>query len=267
MMRRLLGFAVVGVGLLASSGANRTASAIVCVNCAQELTQQLSWGQNWIEMGKQLDEARRTFNVVQADYQQAQMVWNAASRVTDLGSAVGALSTIGIQNPLPVNPWALQGLLNGTGGVQGGISNLSSLFTGTQMGNQVYAVQPGTFARDEMIRRGASYSGAQAVALQLHESAAQRSPLLAQLLSRLDTARDPTEREAIMVRLQAEQAQIANQSVQAAAAGNFQAAQMEIDRVRQEQRLQQSIDEALIVIDGRSGAVPAAPVMTARVGG
>lgn len=265
MMRRALAVTVVGMGLLTSSGTQRPAAAIFCANCAQEITQQLNWGQNWIEMGKQLEQARSIYTEVQGTYTQARTVWEAATRITDLGSAVSALGAVGIQNPLPVNPYALQSLLNGTGGIQGSLASLGGLVSSTATTNQVYRVQGGNFAQDEMIRRASSLSGAQGVALQLHESAAQRSPLLAQLQARLSTARDPTEREALMVRLQAETAQIQNQQVQAQAAASYQAAQAQVDQLRQEERLQKSIDEALTVLDGRAGAPAQAPA-TAGVG-
>ncbi|MBI0537719.1 hypothetical protein D9599_19340 [Roseomonas sp. KE2513] len=265
MMRRSLAVAVVGVGLLTSSGTQRPASAIICANCAQEITQQLNWGQNWVEMGKQLEQARSIYTEVQGTYTQARTVWSAATRITDLGSAVGALGTIGIQNPLPVNPYSMQALLNGTGGIEGSLASLNGLLTSTQTTNQVYRVQGGNFAQDEMIRRASALSGSQSVSLQLHQSAAERSPLLAQLQARLATARDPTEREALMVRLQAETAQIQNQQVQAQAAASYQAAQAQVDQLRQEERLQKSIDEALTVLDGRTGAPASAPA-TASVG-
>jgi hypothetical protein len=265
MMRRALAVAVVGMGLLTSSGTQRPAAAIFCANCAQEITAQLNWGQNWVEMGKQLTQARAIYTEVAGTYTQAQTVWNAATRVTDLGSAVGLLGVMGIQNPLPVNAYSMQALLNGTGGLQGTMASLSGLVNSTATTNQVYRVQGGNFAQDEMIRRASALSGSQAVAMQLHDSAAQRSPLLAQLQARLNTAADPTEREALMVRLQAETAQIQNQQVQAQAAASYQAAQAQVDQLRQEERLQKSLDEALNVLDGRSAA-PTRAVVTASVG-
>jgi type IV secretion system protein VirB5 len=165
--------------------------------------------------------------------------------VTDLGSAVSALGALGIQNPLPVNPYAVQGLMNGSGGTSGMLANLGSLYTGTLGANRVYQTNGDGWMAKQINANGGGLAGAQALALQLYQSAAQRIPLLNALQSRISTVSDPSEREALIARLGAEQAYIQNANVQANALGNYMLAQFQVVQQHRAERLQQDIDAVL----------------------
>ncbi|MBY0331607.1 MAG: type IV secretion system protein [Acetobacteraceae bacterium] len=217
---------------------------VVCPTCRQELTDNLAWAQQAADMVRQLQQMKQ-------QYDQLVMTYQAITRVTDLGSAVAALNMLGIRNPLPINPYAAQGLLNGTGGAGGMLNSLSGLYTGTLNGNTVYAPRDDTWTTRQIVANGGGLAGAQALALQLYQSAGERVAGLAELQARIDGAPDPSEREALIARLGVEQAYIQNQQVQAQNIQTYLIAQTQVREQQREERLQQSIDEILEEARGR----------------
>src|SRR5262245_62658579 len=115
-------------------------------------------------------------------------VYQAISGVRDLGSALSAAGMLGLTDRLPVNPYAVQSLLNGTGGVSGMAGSIGSLFNSNYAGNHVYdATGPG-FPADQMQRRATGIAGIQGLAGDLYQGMAERLPLLQQLQARLNGA-------------------------------------------------------------------------------
>ncbi|TCZ54560.1 type IV secretion system protein, partial [Roseicella aquatilis] len=200
--------AAAALAALAPAPPARAQLSVICPTCRQELTDNLAWAQQAADMVRQLQQ-------MQQQYQQLAMTYQAITRVTDLGSAVSALNLLGIRNPLPINPYAAQSLLNGTGGAGGMLNSLAGLYTGTLGGNTVYAPRDDTWTTRQIVANGGGLAGAQALALQLYQSAAERVAGLGELQGRIDGAPDPSEREALIARLGVEQAHIQNQQVQA----------------------------------------------------
>jgi hypothetical protein len=187
--------------------------------------------------------------MVQNGVQQVQMARatvEAFTNVRDLGSAVAAFGMLGVQNPLPVNPYAMQALLNGSGGAQGMLASLSGLYTGTTDANTTYAVPVTTYAGQWLNRQIAAVSGSQAVSLQLHQSAAERAEHIQALQAQIAAnAGNPSAQAMLGNQLAAYQAQIGNQQVQAMALANFSAQQQEAADLAQLQHMHQSADEVL----------------------
>lgn len=211
---------------------------VYCVNCSQEMQEVIRWGQQAADMAKQIGQ-------MYAQYQQLVAIYGAFTRITDLNTAVAALGMVGIQNPLPVNPSAVQGLMNGTGGANGMIGSIGSLFNGTLNQNRVYETPGDTWLNRQINQSGGGLAGAQALSLQLYQSAAERLQALPELQARIGTAADPSEREALIARINVEQAYIQTAQVQAAALGNFMQAQFRVREQQREERRQQEFDEVL----------------------
>lgn len=185
---------------------------------------------NWVT---QLQQMQNQLNQLMQTYQ-------ALSHVTDLASAVGALNALGVQNPLPVNPYAVQGLLSGGQSPTGMLGSLSGLLNGVSGYNTVYTPGTTSWASGQNAAYNNGLAGAQAMALQLYQSAAQRYPLLQELQARIATAKDPADREALIARIQLEQAYIQNSQTQAVNLGNYMAAQTQVAQIQQAQRVDQS---------------------------
>lgn len=194
---------------------------------------------------KELASWAKQLAQMEAQYQQLVMTYEALAHVTDLGSAVGALGMLGIRNPLPLNPYAVQGLLNGTGGVGGMSANIGGLYTGTLSGNQVYQVKTDTWIGQELNRNGSGIAGGQSLAMELYRAAADRMTHLDNLRGQIADASDPSVRESLIAQIGAEQTAISNQQVQATVLGNYMQSQFASQQQRVQERRQQEIDQVL----------------------
>jgi type IV secretion system protein VirB5 len=202
-------------------------------------------GASVAQLMAQVRQAAQQIQLLQQQVQQVMSIYNAVAHVTDLGSAVSALGMLGIQNPLPVNPYAVQSLLNGRGSVEGMAGSIGSLFNSNWETAHVYT-PTGTSYEASLVQRGAtSIAGIQGLSGQLYQSMAQRLPLLQALQDRLNSAKDPKDVMDLQARLAAEQSYIQAQGVQAQTLGMMQvAAYQERQQERDEQR-QKDIDAVL----------------------
>lgn len=194
---------------------------------------------------KDIAQGLRQLNELQAQLAQARALYEATNNVRDLGSAVNALGAAGIRNPLPINPYAAQSLLNGTGGMTGISSNLGSLFTGSLSANRVYAPDGSTWQGAELNRTSGGLAGAQAMVMELYRAAADRVAHLDVLRGQIASATDQGTRDALTAQFAAEQAAIGNQTVQVQAINGYVAAQQASNGVRLQERRQMEIDEVL----------------------
>ena len=121
-MRRFVLASLATAALCFAHGHAEAQVAVACVTCPTEVQEALRFGKQLAEYANQLRE-------LQALYGQANATYQAFTNIRDLGSAVGALQMVGISNPLPVNPYAVQSLMNGSGGTQGMIGQIGNLFT------------------------------------------------------------------------------------------------------------------------------------------
>ena len=197
------------------------------------------------QLVRQVQQAAQQIQLLQQQVQQVLSIYNAVSHVTDLGSAVSALGMLGIQNPLPVNPYAVQSLISGRGSVAGMTGSIGSLFNSNWTTAHVYT-PTGTSYEASLSQRGAtSIAGIQGLSGQLYQSMAQRLPLLRELQSRIDGAKDPKDVMDLQARLAAEQSYIQAQGVQAQTLAMMQvAAYQDREQERDEQR-QKDIDAVL----------------------
>jgi len=211
---------------------------VTCTSCPTEIQEALRFGKQMAEYANQLRE-------LQALYSQANVTYQAFTNIRDLGSAVGALQTVGLSNPLPVNPYAVQSLMNGSGGTQGMIGQIGNLFTTNSQNLAVYQCNSGAWICGAMERFRNGAAGTQAASMQLYTSAADRAPQITALQAQIAAARTPAEREALTAQLTAANAQSSNQLVQAIAVQTFGQQQIAMREQQGTERLQQTIDEEL----------------------
>lgn len=202
-------------------------------------------GMSIAQLVKQVQQAAQQIQLLQQQVQQVMSIYNAVSHVTDLGSAVSALGLLGIQNPLPVNPYAVQSLLNGTGSVEGMAGSIGSLFNSNWETSHVY-MPTGTSYETSLMERGAtSIAGIQGLSGQLYQSMAQRLPLLQELQDRLTGAKDPKDVMDLQARLAAEQSYIQAQGVQAQTLAMMQVASYQERQQERDEQRQKDIDAVL----------------------
>lgn len=202
-------------------------------------------GASIAQLVKQVQQAAQQLQLLQQQVQQVMAIYNAVSHVTDLGSAVSALGMLGIQNPLPVNPYAVQSLLSGRGSVAGMTGSIGSLFNSNWDASHVYT-PTGTSFEASLTQQGAiSIAGIQGLSGQLYQSMAQRLPLLQELQDRLNGAKDPKDVMDLQARLAAEQAYIQAQGVQAQTLAMMQAAAYRGQQQERDEQRQKDIDAVL----------------------
>jgi hypothetical protein len=164
----------------------------------------------------------------------------------NLGAAMGLMQQFGITNPLPINPMAIEGLLNGAGGINGALGALSGLANGAYNMNHVYSPADGSWNSQQLIANGNTIAGSQGIAMTAYQQLANHIPIIQQLRQDLLTAAtDPAQREHAMAQLQVEEAwaQNLNGEVQAAALMANEEAQARAQR--DNEALDQSIDANL----------------------
>lgn len=235
-MKRALLVSVTLLGLHGRAFAQLTVAdpgsyVIQKLGIANQIKEIAAWGKQFAQMAAQL--------------QQLESTYYAMAHVTDLGSAVSALGMLGVRNPLPINPYAVQGLLNGTGGVGGMSSSIGTMFSGTMAGNEVYRSRDDTWIGQELNRNGGGIAGAQSLAMELYRAAADRMAHLDNLRDQIQGASDPSTRESLIAQIGAEQSAIQNQQVQAGALGNYMQAQLASQQQRVHERRQMEIDQVL----------------------
>ncbi|WP_043339925.1 type IV secretion system protein [Belnapia moabensis] len=237
-MKRLILASAATAALCLVPGRAEAQVAVACVTCPTEVQEALRFG-------KQLAEYANHLRELQAIYAQANATYQAFTNIRDLGSAVGALQMVGISNPLPINPYAVQSLMNGSGGTQGMIGQIGNLFTTNSQNLAVYQCNSGAWICGAMERFRNGAAGTQAASMQLYTSAADRAPQITALQAQIAAARTPAEREALTAQLTAANAQSSNQLVQAIAVQTFGQQQIAMREQQGTERLQQSIDEEL----------------------
>jgi type IV secretion system protein VirB5 len=172
-------------------------------------------------------------------------VYNAISHVTDLGSAVSALGLLGIQNPLPVNPYAVQNLLSGRGSITGMSASIGSLFNSNLSSSHVYTPNGSSYQEGLLSRNATSIAGMQGLAGQLYQSMSQRLPLLAELQARLETATTQKDVDDLQARLLAEQSYIQAQGVQAQSLAMMQVSAYQSRQQEHDEQRQQELDSII----------------------
>jgi type IV secretion system protein VirB5 len=236
-VRKLL---LAGVAALVLSAPQAEAVDVWCSNC------QTIW-QAAQQAMQQLQQLEQQLTMLQEQYQMLVNTYQTFTHITDLGSAVSALQSVGIQNPLPVNPSAVQNLLSGsgTGGLTGISSSLSGLFNQSWNTNHVYTPTGSSWEAQQVQQNANSIAGAQSLAQQLYQSVAQRIPLMQQLEEELSTATDPKTVLDLQARLQAEQSFIQSQQVQAQTLSTMYAAQLQNEQQQLQEERQKEIDQVI----------------------
>jgi hypothetical protein len=180
--------------------------------------------------------------------------FNALVANPSLANAVGLLGRVGINDPLPVSPYAIQGLISGRGSLNGTLGGLSGLSSFAASANHIYTPSDGSWTSQQMIARANGIAGTQSIGQQIHSQIADHFTVMTALRQDMRAATTPAERESVMGQIQAEQAWTANANGQLQAAGLL----LQAERDNREQRANEEVIES---IDGQLSQLRAAGVM------
>ncbi len=191
---------------------------------------------------------------MEAQLQQLMTAYQAITGVRDMGSAMAALNMVGIQNPMPVNPYAVQNLISGTGGMSGISSALSGLYTGNASANHVYTPSGGDWRAQDMMTNANSLAGIQALAQHSYQASADRLTQLAGLRARAQTASDPAEVEQLKAQTALVQSDIASQQQQLQAVAVMAQTQQQVRAQRTDEQDRRCIEALIAFYNGSGGA-------------
>lgn len=233
-MKKLL---LAGALLFIVPSAAQAQVTAICPTCSQFVNQVM-------DDAKVISQQLQQLQQLQMQYEMLTNVYNTLTHVTSVGGAVSALGMLGISNPLPVNPWAVQSLVNGSGTSIGGLSaSLNGMFNQSWNTNHVYT-PTGTYA-SQYTTNANSIAGIQGLSQQLYQGMAQRIPLIQNLYAQYGSSSDPKAIADLQARLLEEQTIIQSQQAQAQALGIMAStSQRGLDEQQQELR-QQNIDTVL----------------------
>lgn len=160
----------------------------------------------------------------------------------NLGAVMGLMNQLGIQDPLPIDPFAAQQLISGYGGISGKLGALSQLANTSFDQNHVYTPTDNTWNSQQMVASANGIAGAQGIAQQVYGQMGQHFSVLAGLRQDLLAATTPAEREHVMGQIQAEQAWTQNAQGQLQAANIMLVAAQQSRAQQDDEKLTQSLD-------------------------
>lgn len=169
-----------------------------------------------------------------------------------LGGAMTLLGQVGIDNPLPVSPYAIQGLLNGQGGISGTLGALSTLSNSSFGTNHVYSPNDGSWSSQQLNASGNGIAGVQGAAMQIFQQVSTHYPVIQALRDRLLTATTPKDVADAQAQIATEQAWEQNATAQLQSVALLNSAQEQSNQQRQNEKLDQDIDAVLQSVPGGS---------------
>lgn len=212
---------------------------------------------NYEQMLLQVKSLADHLAVARAHFEQAEMTYRAFSGVRDLGTATYALSSLGIQNPLPVSPYDVQALIDGKGSA-GTASRLASLFTNSLGSNAVYTSPGIDWRGQQLVANAASLAGISALSQQSYQAGSDRLIQLKALEARQSIASDPKDVADLHLAVARAQADVSSQQQQFQAVA-LQAQTQDRVRIQRDEEHERGCIDQLIAYFNRTSNSTACP--------
>lgn len=197
MKRRLMAMTMMA-GLWTGS-----ASAQVAVQDNASLFQQLkSYASDLKQYAVALQQLQQQVQTAQSTFQTVQGLIQNPS----LGSAMALAGRAGLTSSLPLNPYSVQSLVSGSGGMSGRFGALSGLMNSSFNSNSVYSCTDNSWACQQQKQNAMALAGQQGIGMASIQNLADHQPILQSIRDRLATSNTPAERENAMAALQTESA-------------------------------------------------------------
>jgi type IV secretion system protein VirB5 len=166
----------------------------------------------------------------------------------NLGSAMGLMQIAGLGSSIPVNPYAVQSLINGSGGIQGGLGSLSNLMSGSFATNSVYTCTDNSWACTQAKANAAGLAGSQGIGMNAIQTLAAHIPVLQSIRTELATATTPAQRDNAMAALQTETAYAAQENTRLLAANILIESQRDIRQQQSDEKLSKDLQATIASI-------------------
>ena len=167
----------------------------------------------------------------------------------NLGTAMGLLSSAGLGSSLPINPYAVLGLVNGLEYGQGGLpeisgilGSLSGLVSRSYATAHVYTPTDGSWASQELIARANGIAGEQGAAQATYTDLRTHQAALQSLRDHLATASSPKDVQDTQAQIELETTWTTNEAAQLAAIEATYQAQSDSVVQRENEKLSEDIE-------------------------
>ena len=161
----------------------------------------------------------------------------------NLGSVMGLLNALGVQNDLPLNPFAVQSLLSGYGGMGGlngalgQLSSLGNLVNGSFNADHLFDCTDNSFACQQAKARAAANAGYKGIASQLYTDLANHMTSLTGLRTTLRGASDPKTVADATAQIALEHTWVSNTAAQLQAVTAIAQAQQRVNEQQADEKL------------------------------
>lgn len=186
---------------------------------------------------------------VQTTVQTGQMLYSMATDPS-LATVMQAANMLGLDPSLPISPYAVQGIIAGRGNIAGLPSQLSGLINTTSASNNVYTCTDTSWACQQQNANAKGLSGTQGLAMQLFNSAAAHAPILNEIRSQLSNGDTQATRDHAAAELQAEQAWVAQQQLQATTIMVMAQSQRDLREEQANEKLNKDLTATIASIPG-----------------
>ena len=160
-----------------------------------------------------------------------------------LGTVMGLLNALGLQNDLPLNPYAVQALLSGYGGmgglsgIVGQLSNLGNLVNGSFNADHLYDCSDNSFACQQAKTAAAANAGYKGIVSQLYTDLTSHMTSLEGLRTTLLGASDPKTVADATAQIALEHTWVSNPAAQLQAVTAMAQAQQRVNEQLSDEKL------------------------------
>jgi Type IV secretion system proteins len=215
-------------------------------NLLQQLKELFQESQAYVRQGEQLAREAQTAATTLSTL-------NALVQNPNLGAAMGLMQMAGLGSALPVNPFTVQSLVSGTGGLQGKLGSLSALMNSSFTSNSIYTCTDASWACQQQKQNANGLAGQQGIGMNAIQTQAAHIPVLQALRDRLSTSTTPAERENAMAALQAETAWGVQENNRLTAVNIMMASQKDIREQQSNEQLSKSFDKFIASVPPPGG--------------
>jgi type IV secretion system protein VirB5 len=169
----------------------------------------------------------------------------------NLGAAMGLLNRVGLGDSLPLNPYAMYGLVNGFGSrggipsISGTMGQLNSLTGASWASAHVYTPTDGSWSSQQVIARANGIAGVQGAAQASYADLRAHQDTLQSLRDRLATAINPKDVADAQAQIAIEQTWTMNQNGQMAAIDAAYKAQSDSVVQRDNEKIKKDLQEVI----------------------
>jgi hypothetical protein len=191
---------------------------------------------------------------LQTQLQEVQWLASLATNMIhnpNLGSVMQLANMLGIQPNLPVNPYALQSLVSGYGGINnvnalvGKLSGLGGLVNGSYNTDHIYSCTDNSFTCQQQQATATSDAGVNGVAMQIYTDLTNHVQVLQGLRTQLATSTNAKDTADIQAQIQIEQTWVNNSQGQLQATALLASTQRAVNEEQANEKLNSDIDAVL----------------------